>query len=564
MKLSLSLSKKIGILTSAILVISVTILTVFFIVIFKNNMDSEFAERIVSTGENLSAIVAGPLATIVSYSEEFSPEAIKLLAKPFEITIEKQNDIFYAVLTKNGRLITSAERFNSLNFQLPEAKEIKKAFKGKYALYENKIGGKKLNEIHFPVIKEGKNLGEIVLGYSKTRINRLIGDTISSTGLLSIGFLITAIIFSLIFINKTLSKPINAVIAAASALSAHDLTQKIKILSSDEMGRLGQAFNQVIDSLHEIISQVHDSAGVVSNSSQGIYSYTEQMSGSAQEIANVIDRIDKGAAEQARTVENTFRIIEKSAISLKLMAKNAKDVSKAVEEASINAQEGRIVAKEATEKIEWLTNTVLDTTKVIQDLGQMSKQIGEITSTITSIADQTNLLALNAAIEAARAGEAGRGFAVVAEEVRRLADGSAEAVRKISNLIKTIQNDTNRAVNSIQHSSQEVQEGKLQVAHLFEVLVKISKVVGNASSLTQQISDVGEERVKEIEQAVKTISNAAAIAKESVSTTQQVTINVREQTALMQQMASTAEELTSLAANLKDIVGKFKLTAQPS
>ena len=562
MKSFLSLSKKIGILTSVILVISVIILIGFFIGIFSNSMDSEFSERIVSAGENLSAIVAGPLETIVSYSEEFSPETTKLLTKPFEITIEKHKDIFYAVLIRNERLITSANRFNDANFQLPESLKTKRIFKGKYILYENKIGEKKLYEIHFPVIKEEKKLGEIILGYSKARINQLIWNTISLIGLISIGFLIITIIISFVFINKTLSKPINAIITAAAALSAHDLTQKIKILSNDEMGKLGLAFNQVIDSLHEIISQVHDSSSVVSNSSQGIYSYTEQMSGSAQEIANVIDRIDKGAAEQARTVENTFRIIEKSAISLKLMAKNAKDVSKAVEEASINAQEGRIVAKEATEKIEWLTNTVLDTTKVIQDLGQMSKQIGEITSTITSIADQTNLLALNAAIEAARAGEAGRGFAVVAEEVRRLADGSAEAVRKISNLIKTIQNDTNRAVNSIQHSSREVQEGKLQVARLFEVLVKISNVVGNASSLTQQISDVGEERVKEIEQAVKTISNAAAIAKESVSTTQQVTINVREQTALMQQMASTAEELTSLAANLKDIVGKFKLTAQ--
>ncbi len=378
-----------------------------------------------------------------------------------------------------------------------------------------------------------------------------------------IGLIIMSLLVYILLKNM-LTKPVNILIKGSAPLAEGDLTQKIKIDTQDELGKLADAFNKIIDSMHNMVSLVRNNAEKVVSSSQEMSSSTQEMNASTQEISNAISQVSKGAATQAERVEETFEVMEKTVVSLKQMVVNAQTASQAVDQTSDRAEGARVVAKETADQIGRLTNTVLETTKVIQDLGQMSQQISEITETITSIADQTNLLALNAAIEAARAGEAGRGFAVVAEEVRKLAEGSAEAVRKIGSLIKSIQAETGRAVNAIEASSREVQEGKERVAKITEILSEINKAAAEANNLAQQIAVSGQGRVEEVERVVKAINEIASIAKESASTTEEVTSSTQEQTASMQQMAASAQELARLAIELKDLVGKFKLKEKVS
>jgi methyl-accepting chemotaxis protein len=256
--------------------------------------------------------------------------------------------------------------------------------------------------------------------------------------------------------------------------------------------------------------------------------------------------------------------MEKTSTSIRQMVTNAQAAASEVNQTSSRAEVGRATAGEAVDKIGRLVGTVSDTAKVIQNLGQMSQQIGEITETITSIADQTNLLALNAAIEAARAGEAGRGFAVVAEEVRKLAEGSAEAVRKIGGLIRSIQSETNRAVNAIEASSKEVQDSKVQIAKIAEVLTEINKAAVEAAKMATDIAEAGQGRVVEVDRVVKAINEVAAIAKESASTVQEVSSSTEEQTASMEEMSASAQELARLAMDLKELVGKFRLDEKES
>ena len=111
------------------------------------------------------------------------------------------------------------------------------------------------------------------------------------------------------------------------------------------------------------------------------------------------------------------------------------------------------------DKMNYISQSMTKVNDSIQGLGELSTKIGNITDVITGIVDQTNLLALNAAIEAARAGDQGRGFAVVAEEVRKLAEQSAEAAKEIGQMITQIQSGVDVAIKSMDQSSIEVGEG---------------------------------------------------------------------------------------------------------
>jgi twitching motility protein PilJ len=177
-------------------------------------------------------------------------------------------------------------------------------------------------------------------------------------------------------------------------------------------------------------------------------------------------------------------------------------------------------------------------------LGESSQQIGEIVKLIDDIADQTNMLALNAAIQAAMAGEQGKGFSVVTEEVRRLAQRSANATREIASLVKSIQDDTTAAVIAMEESTGEVVEGSKVADEAGKALSAIEQVVDELADLILNISAVSQQQATTSSSIAQSMVEISALTNEATNLRRKSS----EVTALV---ARTADELRNSVAAFK-------------
>jgi ABC-type transporter Mla subunit MlaD len=191
-----------------------------------------------------------------------------------------------------------------------------------------------------------------------------------------------------------------------------------------------------------------------------------------------------------------------------------------------------------------ISQTAKNSSEVVATLSERSKEIGKIIMVIDDIADQTNLLALNAAIEAARAGEQGRGFAVVADEVRKLAERTTKATKEIDGMIKTIQNEIKKALNSMEDEINVVGEGVTLAHDAGSALTEIISEVDKVANMVAQIATSTEEHSTVADHISNDIDGVAYITEETNKSAQQIAT-------VFQDMAETIASIRSSVAGFK-------------
>lgn len=365
-----------------------------------------------------------------------------------------------------------------------------------------------------------------IASYTEARNNNLVeivqhtNSEFISLKQLSLFATILALIIGLLlgfFLARSITLPIQKVARESVKIAEGDLTGKeIYIKTKDEVGQLATAFNKMLQNLRELVIQVQEKSQVVASSSI-------QLSASSQNVA-------AGAEETASTISQVASTVEQ-------VTENTQHIALTSEQAAAYAQEGNEGINRIGLQMESIENTTANSGKVINELNGSAAKISQIVELITQIADQTNLLALNAAIEAARAGEHGRGFAVVAEEVRKLAEQSANAAKEIHHLITTIQQETGKAVQSMADSIARVKEGSTVVSEVGTTFTKIISAVKNLSEELQSVAAA-------TEQMSSSIQNVAATTEEQTST-------IEEVSSTSQNLARMAEELDSLSKRFK-------------
>ncbi|MCM8812691.1 MAG: methyl-accepting chemotaxis protein [Candidatus Omnitrophica bacterium] len=388
-----------------------------------------------------------------------------------------------------------------------------------------------------------------------------VGKMMLATLAISMAVVACILIIIALFLTQAITKPAVAMLGMLRniAQGKGDLTQQVAITTNDEIGDLGRWFNLFLEQMRTLISKILKASSQVSNSAQEFSSSTQQINASVTEMGNSVIAIARGADLQVDKIEEIKRVFSDLAESLENVTMDTRGATERVVESSENADLGKQSVDALVSKIEQITEAAVVSAQAIQDLKTSSTEIGEIVSTITSFADQTNLLALNAAIEAARAGDAGRGFAVVAEEVRKLAEGSADAAHRISRLVEKIIAEIDRAVQLALTERSKAEEGKEIAEKAGEVQEQISQATVKAKDFMLKIADLVPKQVDATRKVMAAVTDVADVATSNAHSTQSVSSSTQEVTASMQEMTSGATELAKIASELKILVEQFKV-----
>ncbi|WP_032726775.1 methyl-accepting chemotaxis protein [Bacillus sp. JZ76] len=374
---------------------------------------------------------------------------------------------------------------------------------------------------------------------------------------LAAAIIIGIIVMTLII--RSITTPLKQLVGSSKRISEGDLTETIDIRSKDELGELGNSFNNMASSLRSLIHAIQDSVDNVAASSEELTASAAQTSKATEHITLAIEQFSNGNEKQNENIETAAEHIYQMNDGLTNMAQASEVITDSSVQSTEIASEGGKLVHQTVGQMNVIDKSVKEAEQVVRGLETKSKDITNILRVINGIADQTNLLALNAAIEAARAGEYGRGFSVVAEEVRKLAVQSADSAKEIEGLIIEIVKEINTSLGMFQSVNQEVQTGlditdktEMSFKRISEMTNQIAGELQNMSATVQQLSASSEEVSGASE-------HIASISKESSAHIQDIAASAEEQLASMEEISSSAETLSSMAEELRDMTKRFKI-----
>ncbi len=366
---------------------------------------------------------------------------------------------------------------------------------------------------------EDSVLGAVTMNVSLEQVNR--SATAFSLKLFGLAILISLVLLGIVylFIRTFITEPLHKMTLGMEEVAGGGsscLDHMLEVRGTDEIGLASAAFNKVVHRFADLVKAIRDSVG--------------RLQESVERLAVVADETSQAASQQQGQTDQVASAMNQMTATVQEVARSAGAAAGSANESRARANEGKQVVQRTIDMINTLAGDIQSAADVIQKVEGNTENIGVVLQVIRDVAEQTNLLALNAAIEAARAGEQGRGFAVVAEEVRNLAQRTEKSTREIEELVAQLQTNAANAVEVMQRSRTQAEEGVTQAASGGEALDVITGGVESISDMTGQIASAAEEQTTvagEIDRNIIEISRMAEATAEHARDSVQVVEQLR-------------------------------------
>ena len=373
-----------------------------------------------------------------------------------------------------------------------------------------------------------------------------------------LGTLLTVIII------RSVTRPINAVgeiLRTRASLDFRSDNSKAWLMNYEK-----NEIAAMVGSLATMEKAVTGMVASIAGASAKLGAASEEFSALAEESNAGVEESRAGVDDVSSQMENLAAASEEINASVEEVASGAQSSAQKSTEMAGEVEQARAAGEEGTKAV---ANVVRSVARVAEDagksarevrgLGDRAREIQNFVSQIGGIADQTNLLALNAAIEAARAGEAGRGFAVVAEEVRKLAEESNEAAKKIEELAGIITRDLDAVVASSESNVKDSRESSRLAEETRATIGQMMEALAHISAATQDLAAVSEEQAASSEEIASAVQNIASRVGAAASSSEIVRGQMGEVATSAERVARGSEELAGLSLDLRNLVEQFKI-----
>ncbi len=324
-----------------------------------------------------------------------------------------------------------------------------------------------------------------------------------------------------------------------------DLTVRLKVTSTDEVGELSRGFNTFVGKLQDMIKKISNSSREVDASSGDLSEISRLLSAEVKDTAMRSVNVAASTEEMDANISSVAAAMEESTTNLNLVAAAAEEMTATITEIASNAEKAREISEAAVSQAS-------NASKKMNILEKTAKEIGKVTDAISDISGQTNLLALNATIEAARAGEAGKGFAVVANEIKELAIQTANSTRDIKTQIDAIQSTTAMAVSEIDLITKVITD-------INEIVATIATAVEEQSVVTKEISGNIAQASQGIALVNENINQSSSVSSgiaKDIGGVSEATDKIAESS---RKVEASSRRLKEMASELQMILEGFKV-----